>query len=1316
MSQLVRQSNLFAAEDWKVIYRSFQDSDFKSYDFDTIRASMLNYIARNYPENFNDYINSSEFIAILDLLAYLGQSLSFRIDINARENFIDTASRRDSILKLAGMLSYKPKRNMPARGLLKLTTIKTSEPLTDSAGNNLSNVEIKWDDPNNSSWYEQFIMVLNAAVISTNKFGKPTASKIINSLNTDIYTFNNTKAVSVTYPFTAKVDSKSYTFEIVPPAFNTAGFIEEQTPDPLNALGIIYKNDGKGFDSVNTGFFMYFKEGSLAYRDFNYDAPVENRVELIDAADVNDLDVWVQEINSAGLSEKKWTKVPTLAGQNIIYNSLALGIRTIFEVQSKVYDRISVIFSDGRFGDIPVGLYRIWYRTSQCKGETISSADIQNKGMSFQYENSANQVFDLSMTVSLGYDVTNSFGRESLDEVKLNASQGYYTQDRMINAEDYNVFPITKVAGIQKLKAINKTHAGHSRFIDIQDPTGTVANVNCIGEDGILYKEPNNAEKVSSVVDNSSYDSMVDDIEKMIQTIQLQNFYFDPYKKAIEAVPISGYPALFTFLSGGDDIVYWRPMPVASSSYYGYITQSSPGDSEVDAKNVSNLKKVWKTPTTNKHGLIRPGSRIEFVDNYTDPTISIWTTVKSVVANGDPTSLTTGPIQLSENVPAGYRARAIIPNLRTVFTATERSSIKSKLNESTAILSNFGIGYNYFDTTSKVEGWYLIDSDKVNLTGEFDVINNIVGGGSAGTNNDSSWLVKSIFTEKGANTNATFTFTTRGLDYIFQSTDDVRFFYAKDYKTLDSATGLNIQDKIDVLADVNSKIEQGSGASIQARIDLTLTSGIAVSLGEGEIVTQLNSGATGKVKTQVSGDVTIELTNVKGTFTTTNSDTLSGSGAGNLFTHPTNITGGAVTSFVNINDSEITYATPTGFNYTTAPVLALTGGVGTGATAVATVHQGLVIAVTIVAGGSGYVSPPTVTIIPQAVGGKLNKTISLAVVDNSSEQDGYIDDKKIKISTYDSDEDGMPDYPLSIDELIQDTTNSKNYIFLENYTDFDNYVYYKLITTIMQRTTLTNSGIEFLTTTSKFYSDGVLQTTTGSEGAYTTTIGTKTYKAYVGRSHYTPDGISDPMFFQWKHTAPRDQRIDPSISNIIELLVLTSLYYDDVLTWTANDKPLEDFPEEPTVQELDEMFSSSLNSYKAIGDQIIYTPAKFKLLFGPTAESTLQSTFKIVKATGATMTDNEIKARTIVAISTFFDITNWNFGESFYYTELCAYIHSQLATQISSVVIVGSDSESTFGDLFEIVSDANELFYSTATVDNIEIVNSYTDQNLKKGS
>ena len=379
MGQLIRQSNLFAAEDWKVIYRSFQDADFQSYDFDTIRQSMLDYVSRNYPEEFNDYINSSEFIAIIDLLAFLGQSLSFRIDLNARENFVDTASRRESILRLANMLSYKPSRNVPARGLVKLTAIKTSEPITDSAGNNLSNVEVRWNDPNNANWFEQFITVLNTSFSSTNQFGKPSQSQTINSLNNDLYNFENIKNVQVAYPFSAKVNNENNTFEIVPAKFNTAGYIEEVSPNPLNSFNVVYKNDGKGYGSANTGFFLYMKEGAIEYQDFNFDQPVEDRVINIDANDINNIDVWVQEIDTTGLVQTNWKNVPSLSGQNIIYNSLALSERNIFEVKTKLNDQISIQFSDGQFGNIPVGLYRIWYRSSNLKGENVGPSDIQNK-------------------------------------------------------------------------------------------------------------------------------------------------------------------------------------------------------------------------------------------------------------------------------------------------------------------------------------------------------------------------------------------------------------------------------------------------------------------------------------------------------------------------------------------------------------------------------------------------------------------------------------------------------------------------------------------------------------------------------------------------------------------------------------------------------------------------------------------------------------------------------------------------------------------------------------------------------------------------
>ena len=83
MSSTDRQNRLLLAEDWKRIYQSYRNADFKNYDFDNLRRTMINYLRDNYPEDFNDYTESSEYIALVDLIAYLGQNIAFRIDLNA---------------------------------------------------------------------------------------------------------------------------------------------------------------------------------------------------------------------------------------------------------------------------------------------------------------------------------------------------------------------------------------------------------------------------------------------------------------------------------------------------------------------------------------------------------------------------------------------------------------------------------------------------------------------------------------------------------------------------------------------------------------------------------------------------------------------------------------------------------------------------------------------------------------------------------------------------------------------------------------------------------------------------------------------------------------------------------------------------------------------------------------------------------------------------------------------------------------------------------------------------------------------------------
>ena len=92
MAQSTRQTNLLVQQDWTKIYQTFTNADFTSYDFETLRNSMISYIKNYYPETFNDFLESSEYLALIDMIAFLGQSLAFRADLNARENFMSRHS------------------------------------------------------------------------------------------------------------------------------------------------------------------------------------------------------------------------------------------------------------------------------------------------------------------------------------------------------------------------------------------------------------------------------------------------------------------------------------------------------------------------------------------------------------------------------------------------------------------------------------------------------------------------------------------------------------------------------------------------------------------------------------------------------------------------------------------------------------------------------------------------------------------------------------------------------------------------------------------------------------------------------------------------------------------------------------------------------------------------------------------------------------------------------------------------------------------------------------------------------------------------
>ena len=73
-----------------------------------------------------------------------------------------------------------------------------------------------------------------------------------------------------------------------------------------------------------------------------------------------------------------------------------------------------------------------------------------------------------------------------------------------------------------------------------------------------------------------------------------------------------------------------------------------------------------------------------------------------------------------------------------------------------------------------------------------------------------------------------------------------------------------------------------------------------------------------------------------------------------------------------------------------------------------------------------------------------------------------------------------------------------------------------------------------------------------------------------------------------------------------------------------------------------------------MSDQIVYVPARYKMLFG--SQRQYQATFKVIKSAGSLVTDNEIKSKMLNAINEFFDISQWEFGDGFYFSELDSFM------------------------------------------------------------
>ena len=1110
MATTDRQNRLLVAEDWRKIYQSFQQADFKSYDFETLRRTMVAYLKENYPDDFNDFVESSEYVALIDLIAYISQALSFRVDLNARENFLETAERRNSVLRLARLINYNAKRNLPATGLLKVNTISTTQDVLDSSGTNLSNSTIIWNDSANSNYREQFTAILNAANQTGQLFGNPRESAKIGGIDTEVYTLSSTQLDVPVFGFTKAIGGTNRKFEIVPSTINKSETIFESAPVPGTGLTYTYRSDGSGDSSNTTGFFFLFKQGTLESQTFSVDTAITNYVKSFSTSNINDTDVWLYKLDQFGQVSEEWTKIPSFTGNNAIYNSLAKSERNSFNVVTKVNDAIDLVFGDGNFSNLPLGDFRTYYRTSDNSKYAIQPADMQSVVLNLPYTDNNGALQTLTMTMGLRSSVYNSSATESNASIKEKAGQVYYSQNRMITAEDYQVVPLSASQEIVKVRSVNRSASGISRAKEILDPTGAYSNVNVFAEDGILYREESTQQFTFTFNDRGNIQSTIDTaVESKLKEAYARQFYYLKYT----AKDLSNLSAT------------WNSTTTSTNTNTGYFT--SGGALVVGEYATSNFKFAkpgalvkFTSPDTREffnNSLVTAGT-----DNAENRS---WAKIGAVVLDGANAGVGnledgTGPVTLNNVIPNGAIVNSLIPAFTTSFSATLEADLINRIVE----YEEFGLRYD-----QDSEEWKVITSTNLSSSSVFSTARQ---GDTSGTNLDASWWFKF------ANDGNTYTVTYRKLDYIFESEAQNKFHYDIEENIFDYKTGKSVKDTVKILK-TNSIVSTGNSI--------------------------------------------------------------------------------------------------------------------------------------------GY-------------------TIPWQVVDTVTEADGFQDNRKVKVGFFDDDDDGVVDNPELFDIIVEpDTSATTKFVFFEKYISYDTIERFK---PYAATNFLVSKNEADITLSAITYTDGQLfyfydeeEDVIKKYSSTTNTLTTTTdYIARRGRSS---------MNFQYTHHAGQETRIDPSVSNIVDIYMLERTYDNLFRIW------LQDGGTKPTESTSDQLrinYSGKLNPLKSLSDQIIFHPVKYKILFGSNADEELQATFKVVKNKNTNVTDAVIKTRVIQAINEFFALDNWDFGDAFYFTELAAYIHNQLAPDLLTAVIVPNQSGQTFGSLFQINSAADEIFISGATVDDVSII------------
>lgn len=86
-----------------------KDIRYLNKDYTSFKEALIEYAKAYYPTSYNDFSTSSPGTMFIDMASYVGDVLSFYLDNQVQETFLEYAKQTNNLYALAYMLGYRPK-------------------------------------------------------------------------------------------------------------------------------------------------------------------------------------------------------------------------------------------------------------------------------------------------------------------------------------------------------------------------------------------------------------------------------------------------------------------------------------------------------------------------------------------------------------------------------------------------------------------------------------------------------------------------------------------------------------------------------------------------------------------------------------------------------------------------------------------------------------------------------------------------------------------------------------------------------------------------------------------------------------------------------------------------------------------------------------------------------------------------------------------------------------------------------------------------------------------------------------------------------